>query len=77
MLYHPKDIIDAEAANWHSLWAPRELDQEAVHRTFQQVRDAAEGEFLPAISVSDIRGALRLMKPRAGLGIDMLSPGRL
>eukprot|EP00959_Pyramimonas_sp_CCMP1952_P197376 4127665-Pyramimonas_sp.AAC.1 len=51
------------------------MDEELVQHTFQQVREAAQDDVLPPISVEDIRAALRQMRPRAGLGVDMLSPG--
>eukprot|EP00959_Pyramimonas_sp_CCMP1952_P186951 3909372-Pyramimonas_sp.AAC.1 len=51
------------------------MDEELVQHASQQVREAAREDVLPPISVEDIRAALRQMRPRAGLGVGMLSPG--
>ena len=44
------------------------LREDEVFRIFRKIREAAEGDPLPPISVQDVRGALKQMKASTGMG---------
>eukprot|EP00959_Pyramimonas_sp_CCMP1952_P456417 9473137-Pyramimonas_sp.AAC.1 len=74
VLYHPRNIIDAKSKHWHSFRSPSVLNEEEVLDTFHSIHQVAMEEDLPIISVSDVRHAVRQMKAKAGLEVDMMTP---
>eukprot|EP00959_Pyramimonas_sp_CCMP1952_P274210 5731754-Pyramimonas_sp.AAC.1 len=75
MIYQPMDVIDKKAQHWHKLWtSSQDISMDTVSATFRRIKEATFPGDFPEITTSDIRGALRRMKPRAGQGLDRLSP---
>eukprot|EP00959_Pyramimonas_sp_CCMP1952_P368536 7719680-Pyramimonas_sp.AAC.1 len=69
------DVIDKKAQHWHKLWtSSQDISMDTVSATFRRIKEATFPGDLPEITTNDIRGTLRRMKPRAGQGLDRLSP---
>eukprot|EP00959_Pyramimonas_sp_CCMP1952_P068875 1437691-Pyramimonas_sp.AAC.1 len=74
--FHPKDIVDCKARRWHRTWAtPISDPSEAMGNVLKVAREAVlNTDPLPVLEDPDLRKALKAMKPRAGLGVDRLTP---
>eukprot|EP00959_Pyramimonas_sp_CCMP1952_P158435 3313381-Pyramimonas_sp.AAC.1 len=67
-------MVDQKAQPFIKLWAPHPLQEESVCQAFADVRAAAVLEPLEPLDIAGIRAAAHAMKPRAGLGVDVLTP---
>eukprot|EP00959_Pyramimonas_sp_CCMP1952_P384074 8049296-Pyramimonas_sp.AAC.1 len=73
-MFNPKDLIDEKVKGWHKLWRAGDSDAQELDALLHQVREATQCDQMPPLTNEDVRGALRRMKARAGLGVDRLSP---
>ena len=73
-VFHPKDIMDVKGRAFQKLWAPVPSDLAAVKEILRQIRVEAADEPLPQITTDMVLKAAAQMKPKAGLGIDRLTP---
>ena len=64
----------ATTGSRHRLWNNNDVDQVAIVNTFADIREAAELHQLPPVTGNMVRAAAHLMRPRAGQGVDRLSP---
>eukprot|EP00959_Pyramimonas_sp_CCMP1952_P343369 7192483-Pyramimonas_sp.AAC.1 len=56
--------------HFRKLWLPTPVDRSKTAELFRRVREVAEIERLPEISLEELDQALRRIKPKAGLGAD-------
>eukprot|EP00959_Pyramimonas_sp_CCMP1952_P017987 381461-Pyramimonas_sp.AAC.1 len=74
ILVHPVDVIDHKVAKWQALWRSGSLAFQYIMDVCAIIRDHARIEQIEPLTIADLRQAAAAMRPKAGLGIDQMSP---